>query len=70
MVVGLCSFAATKSSGILPISRKEVINIQANIERGFTLKDVRDMIGTYSQVSGTDKYSQKKSIIWPVWLNG
>ena len=25
---------------------------------------------TYSQMHRTDKYSQRSSIIWPVWLNG
>ena len=46
------------------------LDIQANIEFGFTLKRVRDMIITYSQMHRTDKYSQHSSIIWPVWLNG
>ena len=40
------------------------------IECGFTLKRVRDMIKTYSQMHRTDKYSQHSSIIWPAWLNG
>ena len=44
--------------------------IQATIECGFTLKRVRDMIRTYSQMHRTDKYSQHSSIIWPVRLNG
>ena len=44
--------------------------IQATIECGFTLKRVRDMIRTYSQMHRTEKYSQHSSIIWPVWLNG
>ena len=39
-------------------------------ECGFTLKCVRDMIITYSQMHRTDKYSQHSSIIWPVWPNG
>ena len=42
----------------------------ATIECGFTLKCVRDMIRTYSQMHRIDKYSQHSSIIWPVWLNG
>ena len=46
------------------------LDIQATIECGFTLKRVRDMIRTYSQMHRTDKYSQHSSIIWPVWLNG
>ena len=37
---------------------------------GFTLKFVRDMIRTYSQMHRTDKFSQHSSIIWPVLLNG
>ena len=36
----------------------------------FTLRLVRDMIITYSQMHRTDKYSQHSSIFWPVWLNG
>ena len=49
---------------------KEFLDIQATIECGFTLKRVRDMTGTYSQMHRTDKYSQHSSIIWPIWLNG
>ena len=41
-----------------------------SIECGFTLKHVRDMTRTYSQMHRTDKYSEHSSIIWPVWLNG
>ena len=36
----------------------------------FTLKRIRNMIITYSQMHRTDKYSQHNSIIWPVWING
>ena len=43
---------------------------QATIECGFTLKRVRDMTRTYSQMHRTDKYSEHSSIIWPVWPNG
>ena len=49
---------------------KEFLDIQATIECGFTLKRVRDMIITYSQMHRTDKFSQHSSIIWPAWLNG
>ena len=45
-------------------------DIQANTECGFTLKCVRDMIITYSQMQRTDKYSQNSSIIWSVLPNG
>ena len=34
---------------------------------GFTLKCVRDMIRTYSQLQHTGKYSEHSSIIWSVW---
>ena len=36
----------------------------------FTLKRVRYMTRTHSQMHRTDKYSQHSSILWPVWLNG
>ena len=45
-------------------------NIQATIECGFSLKRVRDVTRTYSQIHRTDKYSERSSIIWPVWING
>ena len=51
-------------------SSKEFLHIQATIECGFTLKRVRDMIRTYSQMHPTHKYSKRSSIISPVWLNG
>ena len=35
-----------------------------------TVKRVRDVIKTYSQMHGPDKYSQHSSVIWSVWLNG
>ena len=40
------------------------------VECAFTLKLVRDMIITYSQMHCTDKYSQHSSMIWLAWLNG
>ena len=55
---------------LLAASNKEFLDIQAAMECGFTLKRVRDMTRTYSQMHRTDKYSQYSSIIWPVWLNG
>ena len=36
----------------------------------FTLKRVRDMTRTYSQVHRTDKYSQHSSINCSIWPNG
>ena len=44
--------------------------LQATIECRLTLKRVRDMIKTYSQIHSTDKYSQHSSTILPVCLNG
>ena len=41
-----------KTSDFAPASSKEFLDIQANIERGFTLKRVRDMIRIYSQCPG------------------
>ena len=53
-----------------PFSSKEFFDIQATTERRLTLKSVRDMTGTYSQIHRTDKYSQHASIMWAVSLNG
>ena len=33
-----------------PVSRKELLNTQATVECGFTLKRMRDMIRTYNQL--------------------
>ena len=46
------------------------LDIQATVECGFTLKCIRDMTRTYSQMHHTDKYPEHSSIIWPVWPNG
>ena len=46
------------------------LTFRQTVECGFTMKHVRDMIITYSQMHRTDKHSQRRSIIWPVWLNG
>ena len=63
-------FELDSPSDFAPASSKEFLDIQATTECGFTLKRVRDMIKTYSQMHRTDKYSQHSSIIWPAWLNG
>ena len=42
--------AVTSLSDFAPASSKEFLDIQATIECGFTLKRVRDMIKTYSQI--------------------
>ena len=50
-----------------PVLSKEFLDNHAIIECEFTLKRVRDMIRTYSQMHRVDKYSQHRLIIWPVW---
>ena len=50
MVVGSNPVAVTSPSDFAPASSKEFLDIQATIECGFTLKRVRDMIKTYSDV--------------------
>ena len=62
--------AGAKSEGEVTATGFEFLDIQATTECGFSLKHVRDMIKTYSQMHRTDKYSQHSSIIWPAWLNG
>ena len=51
-----------KTSDIAPVSSKELLDIQANIECGFTLKRVRDMIRTYSQTVSHLTLSSKTNI--------
>ena len=69
-MIELCCEYLSVRVHLTPASSKEFLDIQATIECGFTLKRVRDMIKTYSQMHRTDKYSQHSSIIWPAWLNG
>ena len=49
---------------------RSCLTFNQTVVRGFTLKLVRDMIITYSQIHRADKYSQHSSIIFPVCLNG
>ena len=53
----------------MPALSKEFLDIQETIKFEFTLKLVRDMTKTYSQMHCKNKYSQQRSIIWPVCLN-
>ena len=62
--------AVTETSDFVPASSKEFLDIKTTIECGFTLKRVRDMIRTYSQMHHIDKYSEHRSIIWLVCLSG
>ena len=61
--------AVTCTPDYEPELSKEFPDIHATIKCGFTQKSVREMIQTYSQMHGTNKYSQHSSIIWPAWLN-
>ena len=70
MVLGSSPVTVTSPSDFAPASSKKFLDIQATVECGFTLKRVRDMTRTYSQMHRTDKYSEHSSIIWPVWPNG
>ena len=70
VVAGSSSVGVTINSDFAYASSKDFLDIQALIECWFNLKQVRDMIKTYSQVHGKDKYSQHSSNIWPVSLNG
>ena len=46
-----------------------VLDVEETIDYAFTLKLVRDMTRTYSQMHRADTYSKHSSIIWPVGLN-
>ena len=65
-----CDYKWTFPQTFATVLSKEFLVIQATIQCKFTLKHVRDMIITYSQMHATCKYSQHSSIIRPVWLNG
>ena len=69
MVVGSYPVAVSQTSDVAYILRNEFLDIQATIECRLTLKHVHEMIKSYSQMRRKDKYSQHRSIIWPVWIN-
>ena len=50
VVVGSTPVAVTETSYFAPVSSKEFLDIQAAIECGFSLKRVRNMIRTYTQI--------------------
>ena len=70
IVFGSSPVAVTYTSDFTPALSREFLDIQATIECEYTLKRVRDMTRTYSQIHRTDKFSEYSSIIWPVWSNG
>ena len=51
VVLGSSPVAVTSPSDFTPASSKEFLDIQAIAECGFTLKRVRDMTRTYSQMN-------------------
>ena len=57
MVASLILDAVTQVSDFVPVSRKELLEIQVTIGCGLTLKHVCDMTRNYSQIHRTDKYS-------------
>ena len=50
VVLGSSPVAVTSPSDFAPASSKEFLDIQATVECGFTLKRVRDMTRTHSQI--------------------
>ena len=58
MLVCLSPLAGTETLDFAPVSFKEVLDIQATIESGFTLKRLRDVTRTYNPMQRTDNYSQ------------
>ena len=63
MVVGATPVPITYTSDFALVSSKEFLDVQEAIECGFTLKGLRNMTRTYSQIHLTDKYSGLSSII-------
>ena len=59
MVLGSSPVAVTSPSDFAPTSSKEFLDIQATVECGFTLKRVRDMTRTYSQIEQTRQTDSK-----------
>ena len=65
-IINTYTFLQYFTSDFAPDLSKKFLEIQATTECGFTLKCVRHMIRTWSQIHRTYKYSQDSSIIWPV----
>ena len=53
----------------MPVYGKYILEIRETRDGGLTLKQMRDMMGTYSQMPQADNYSQYSLIIWLVWLS-
>ena len=61
MVVCCRRVGVSQTSEFAPASNKEFR--ETTIECEFTLKCIREMVRTYSQLNHTDNYSQHSSII-------
>ena len=70
VIVGSCPVVVTELPDIAPVLNKEFLDIQANIEYGFSLKGIQDITRTYSQMDRRGKYSQFSSLIWSLQPNG
>ena len=70
VILGVSPIAVNSPSNFAPAWSQEFLDVQATIKYGFTLKRVREMTRTYSRMHRTDKYSERSSIIWPVFPNG
>ena len=55
--MGSSQVTVNKTTDFGPALSKELFDIQATIECGFTLKSVCDIIRPYNQKNRTDKYS-------------
>ena len=60
MVLGSSWVAVTSSSDFAPALSKQFLDIQATIQCGFTLKNVRDMTRTYNQLKKYNDTWQEK----------
>ena len=61
--MGLSPLEVTYTSDIVSVLSKELLDVKPNIECGFSVKYVRDMIITCGQMHRRDKYLQQSSII-------
>ena len=62
MVLGSSPVAVSQTPNFAPALSKEFLDIEETVKCAFTLKLVRDMTKTYSQMHRTDKDSQYRSI--------
>ena len=68
-VLFLSQNAVAQSSHFACVSSKELLDIQATIQWGFTLKNLPGIIWRHSQIHCTDRYSQHSPTNWTVSLN-